>query len=105
MFKITPILTVKDKEVEVLQTVRTKKRAQEMMIKKIVEDHENYNVEEIIVHHINAYEEALLFQKDLKEAINLDSRIMDIGPIIGLHVGPGSLGLAYRTEKEIIHNK
>lgn len=105
MFKITPILTVKDKEVEVLQTVRTKKRAQAMLIKKIVEDHENYNVEEIIVHHINAYEEALLFQKDLKEAINLDSRIMDIGPIIGLHVGPGSLGLAYRTEKEIIHNK
>jgi fatty acid-binding protein DegV len=33
--------------------------------------------------------------------ININIDICDIGPIIGLHVGPGAIGIAYYTEKNI----
>lgn len=105
MFKITPILTVKDKKADILQTVRTKRRAKATLIKKLLEDNEKYNVEEVVVHHINAYEEAEKLQEDLEKEIDVKMQIMDIGPIIGLHVGPKAVGFAYRCEKEIEKDK
>ncbi len=102
MLKITPILTIVNKEIEIFQTVRTKNKAKKIMLKKLLDDHEKYNIEEVVIHHINAYDEAIGIQKKLNENLVAKSIIQDIGPVIGLHVGPGSIGFAYRTEKEII---
>lgn len=101
ILKITPILTIKDKKIEILQTVRTKTRAKENMIKELMKDHAHYGVEEVVIHHINVYEEALQLYKKLKDKLDCEISIQDIGPVIGLHVGPGSIGLAYRTKKII----
>lgn len=102
MFKITPILTVRDKNADILQTVRTKKRAKATLIKKLMEDHKDYEVKEVFIHHINTYKEAEQLQEDLRKELDIETTIADIGPVIGLHVGPGSVGLAYRTKDEII---
>ncbi len=101
MLKITPILTVKDGEANIFQTVRTKKRAKATLIKKLMEDHKKYKVLEVAVHHINAYDEAVQLQKDLEQELDVKSYISSIGPVIGVHVGPGAIGLAYHTEKKI----
>ena len=102
MFKITPILTVKDKEANILKTVRTKKRAIKTLIDQMLEDNEKYEVLEVTVHHINAYDEAKELLDSLKEVINVKVMIADIGPVIGVHVGPKAIGLAYHTKKPII---
>lgn len=99
---ITPILTVVNGNADQLQTVRTKKRAKRTLIDKMLKDHENANVLEIAVHHINAKEEAEQFLAEVSKEIDVPITISDIGPVIGVHVGPKAIGLAYHTEKEII---
>lgn len=101
-FSLTPILTVKDGNADTLQTVRTKKRAKRTMINQLLEDHEKYCVKEVTVHHINSETEALSFIEEVKAEIDVPITIASIGPVIGVHVGPGAIGLAYYTEKEII---
>lgn len=102
MFKITPILTVVDKEANVLKTVRTKKRAVKTLIEQMLLDHQKYQVLEITVHHINAINEAKALLNTLKTLIDVKIEIADIGPVIGVHVGPKAIGLAYHTKKAII---
>ena len=51
----------------------------------------------MIVHHINCPEEGLALAKKIEQAIDHPVRIQSIGPVIGLHVGPGSIGVAYYT--------
>ncbi|NLZ49722.1 MAG: DegV family protein [Clostridiales bacterium] len=101
ILNIIPILTVEDGVTTVLTKVRTKKKAIDQMIDKLCEDIKNYGIGEILVHHINNVEGAKETVRKIKEAIkmNIDIQICDIGPVIGLHVGPGAIGIAYYTEK------
>lgn len=102
ILKIIPVLTVKDGKTNILKKVRTKVKAVKEMVEKVLEDDFEYCVKEIIVHHINCYDEAKELANKLKEKLNLNVSIVDIGPVIGLHVGPGAIGIAYYTEKELL---
>ena len=53
---------------------------------------------DIIVHHINCEEEGLKLANALENKLNRKVSIQSIGPVIGLHVGPGSIGIAYYTK-------
>ncbi|WP_027634149.1 DegV family protein [Clostridium hydrogeniformans] len=101
LLKIIPILTVEEGVTTVLTKIRTKKKAIEEMIKKVLDDNINFNVEEIAIHHINAVDEAKKLSLKIKEIFNIEARICDIGPVIGLHVGPGAIGIAYYTKKDM----
>lgn len=103
VLKIIPILTVKDGSTNILKKVRTKARAIKAMIDKVIEDDLKYTVKEIIVHHINAYDHAEKLANKLKENFSKSISIVDIGPVIGVHVGPGAIGIVYYTENEIIN--
>lgn len=100
MLKIIPILTVKDGKTSVLAKVRTKIKAVKTMIKQLLNDNKKYKIEEIVVHHINCFDQAQEVANKLKELFNLEISIVAIGPIIGVHVGPGAIGIAYYTQKE-----
>ena len=54
---------------------------------------------EVIVHHINCEEEGLEIAKKLENELKIPVKIQSIGATIGLHVGPGSIGVAYYTKK------
>ncbi|WP_313233749.1 DegV family protein [Tissierella praeacuta] len=99
VLKIIPILTVKDGKTTILKTIRTKNKAIKTMIDIMLKDNLDYKIQEIIIHHINCYEEAKELADNLKEVLNKDIDIVDIGPVIGLHVGPGAIGIVYYTEK------
>lgn len=101
LLKIIPILTVEEGKTAVLTKVRTKKNAISAMIDKVVKDSSIYSLKEIVVHHINCYEEALDLSKLIKEKLGVKPEIVDIGPVIGLHVGPGAVGFVYYTEKDM----
>lgn len=98
LLKIVPILTVKDGKTDVITKVRSSKKA----ISKIVEimkiDVEKFGLGEVVVHHIQNEEMAKFVINELK-AIGIDAIIGEIGAVIGTHVGPGAIGLAYYTEK------
>lgn len=102
ILKIIPVLTVKNGKTAILKTVRTKVRGVKAILDKMIEDNLKYSIKEIIVHHINCYDEAKKLAKSVEEKLSINVSIVDIGPVIGVHVGPGAIGIAYYTVKEIV---
>lgn len=105
LLKIIPILTVEDGKTSVFAKIRTKKRAVETMVQRVLEDTDKFGMGGIAVHHINCYDEAKRLAETIKNKFKVDPIICDIGPVIGLHVGPGAIGIAYYTEKNMRDRK
>ncbi|MBU5225868.1 DegV family protein [Clostridium senegalense] len=99
ILQIRPILTVENGVTTVLNKVRTKKKAVDKIVETVINDVTNKGIGKMIVHHINCEEEGKELANRLKEKLNIEIAIQSIGPIIGLHVGPKSIGVAYYTEK------
>lgn len=99
LFKIIPILTVENGKTTILMKVRTKKNAVSAMTDKMLQDISNYDLGEIVVQHIDCPDEARELAKMIKEKLKVNIDIIDIGPVIGLHVGPGTIAIAYYTLK------
>lgn len=99
ILQIKPILTVQNGETSVYEKVRTKKKAIEVILKKVLDDMTEKGLGEVIVHHINCEEEGLDLAKRLENELKIPVKIQSIGATIGLHVGPGSIGVAYYTKK------
>lgn len=96
LLQIKPILTVENGKTTVFTKVRTKKKAVDKIVDTVLEQNSKTPIKGIIVHHINCESEGLELADRLKKSLNLESiKIQSIGPIIGLHVGPGSIGVAY----------
>lgn len=95
--QIKPILTVtSDGKTDVFTKVRTKKRAVSKLVDILFSDIKSpEKLEGIIVHHINCEEEGLALAKVLEANLGISVTFQSIGPVIGLHVGPGSIGIAY----------
>lgn len=98
LLQIKPILTVNDGQTSVFTKVRTKKKAIDAIIQGFMDDLKDRALGDVIVHHINCEEEGLALAKALEEQLGRKVQIQPIGPVIGLHVGPGSMGLAYYTK-------
>lgn len=99
ILQIKPILTVVDGETSVFKKVRTRKKTIEEIVTTVLNDIESKGLGDIIVHHINCEEEGLKLAKILEEKLCRKVSIQSIGPVIGLHVGPGSIGIAYYTKE------
>ncbi len=98
ILKIRPILTVENGETSVFEKVRTKKKAIDIILNKVISDIKEKGGGEVIVHHINCEDEALQIASRLKDALGIEVGTQSIGAIIGVHVGPGSVGVAYYTK-------
>lgn len=99
ILQILPILTVKEGKTEVLQKVRTKKKAIETMVHCFVEDVKSYGLSNVTVHHIEALSEGQKLAEQLEQLLNVKVSVVDIGPVIGTHVGPGAIGIAYDLQR------
>ena len=96
LLQIKHILTVEDGKTTVFTKVRTKKKAVDKIVNTVLEQNSKSPIKDLIVHHINCESEGQELANRLKSSLGLDNiKIQSIGPIIGLHVGPGSIGVAY----------
>lgn len=98
LLQIRPILTVENGTTEVFGKVRTKHKAIDKMLEKAAVDFQEKGYGELIVHHINCEEEGKALAAKVKEVLNIDAKIQCIGPVIGCHVGPKAVGIAYYTQ-------
>ena len=72
------------------------KKAIDKIVNTVLEQNLKSPIKGIIVHHINCQSEGQELADRLKNSLGLENvKIQSIGPIIGLHVGPGSIGVAY----------
>lgn len=96
MLKIVPILTVKDGKTAVITKVRSSKKVISKIIEIFKNDIEKFGIGEVVVHHIKNEPVAIELIDELR-SIGINAISGEIGPVIGTHVGPGAIGLAYYT--------
>lgn len=97
ILQIKPILTVTDGKTSIFTKVRTRKKAIEKLLSSFFDEVEIKGLGDVIVHHINCEQEGRELAKYIEEKLKIKVKIQSIGPVIGLHVGPGSIGIAFYT--------
>ena len=95
LFQIKPILTVADGKATVFSKVRTRKKTIDAMVDQFIQDVGEKGLGGATVHHIHCEEEGKALANRIQERFGQSVPIQSIGPIIGIHVGPGSIGIAY----------
>ncbi len=95
LLQVKPILTLREGMVTVHDKVRTAEKALITMLSIYEEDAAKYGVRETAIHHIDCFSEAEKIREICRAKFHKEISISPIGPVIGLHVGPGTLGIAY----------
>lgn len=95
VLKIVPILTITDGKADVFAKIRTKIKARKAMVSELIKDISAGIVTDISVMHINNEKEAGKLIEAIKNLINIEINLTYVGPVIGAHVGPGTIGIAW----------
>jgi DegV family protein with EDD domain len=92
---IKPILYLDDNgKIDALEKVRTKKKAIERII-ELAAEHVGASKARAVVMHANAPEEAERVRGQVATRMDCEQvDIYEIGPAVGVHVGPGAIGLS-----------
>lgn len=99
LLQIKPILTVVDGKTDVFAKVRTKHKAMAEIVAAFARDVERKGLVDVVAHHIDDEDEGRQIAAMAAEAAGREVPVVPVGPTIGTHVGPGSVGLVYVTEK------
>ena len=91
MLSIKPIITVVDGAVEQAGKVRTRSKAMQFTVDKIPEG----NVESICVMHSGAADIDEYVEMVRPKVSGAEIVVGRIGPVVGVHVGPRAIGLAW----------
>lgn len=102
LLQVRPILTVENGIVDVFGRVRTKRRAMTTIADAFAAEVKRAGLEEVAVHHIDDEPEGREFAALLEDVAGTNVRLVPIGPVVGLHVGPGTVGLVYRTREPVL---
>jgi DegV family protein with EDD domain len=96
MLNIKPILEMKDGQIEPVEQVRTQKRALDRLISLSDERIDNERPLRMAVFHSNAPKLAEDLLQDTQKILQPDEiYLSELSPVIGTHVGPGTLAIAY----------
>jgi len=96
---IKPILKVEDGKIEPVEKVRTRSKAVTRLL-ELVEEEVGSKPVWISSLNANARSEAEGLLERIKERFNVIEGILsDVSPVIGTHVGPGTLGVTFMTEE------
>jgi len=99
ILKIRPVLFVDNGRTNKHHTSRSFRGAINEILKIMDADSQVKGLQHVIVHHINYPEKAQEIMQLVKEQYDVDVSVLPIGPVIGLHVGPGTIGIVYCTKK------
>lgn len=99
ILKIKPVLTVKDGVASSLSKIRTQKKALEYIQKIFEQDINAHGLKDAVIHHIHCLDSATAFAKSIFAIAGKQLPIISITPVVGTHVGPGTLGIAYCTNE------
>ncbi len=99
LLKIRPILYVNDGMTDVKEKVRGTRAAIKRIVDMLHEDASKYGLKHLLVHHIHDYQRASELAESLSQYYHREVTASPIGPVIGLHVGPGTLAVVYCTEE------
>lgn len=97
MLKIKPVLTLKEGEIGVYDKIRTQKKALQRIEELLEQDvkEQTYDIRAYVVHADNL-EKAEAWKSELgKRFPSVSFQVAHLGPVIGVHTGPGTLGMVW----------
>ncbi len=93
---IKPLLEIRDGKIELVESVRSKKKAVKRMVALVERDINGRKPLHISVFHALEHEAAQSLLAEIKESMGADEAILShVSPVIGAHVGPGTISIAY----------
>jgi fatty acid-binding protein DegV len=97
LLNVKPILTIRDGKLDLLERVRTQRRAWSRVIELAREAADGHAIERMCIVHSNASTEAGQFEERLHAGIECPDEIMLTGLTSGLsvHSGAGLVGVAF----------
>jgi len=100
VFSIKPILTIKDGKLDLLEKVRTRKKAWSRVLELTASGLGSGEIENIYIFHVAAKREAQEFEKLLQETIPCPEVIhmAEFTPGLSVHTGAGLVGVAFTTK-------
>ena len=98
VLNIKPVLAMRDGLIEALERVRTKRAALERMLAIVADRIGGQSQVSIATSHANAEAEAVRLLAAASSNLQpIESFCRPLSPVIGAHVGPGTVALAYMT--------
>ncbi|MFI8707049.1 DegV family protein [Bacillus sp. NPDC077411] len=99
LLQVKPVLYFRDKVIIPFEKIRTRKKALKRIVEIFDEQASKGVPVEAVIIHANREEEAKEWERELKEIYpHVEFRIGYFGPVIGTHLGEGSLGLGWYTK-------
>lgn len=97
LLNIKPILTIRDGKLEMLEKIRTRKKALSRLIELVNQDSSSQRIERMALIHVNALAETKEFEKQLRASVNCPAEIMycELGPGLSVHTGAGLIAVAF----------
>jgi DegV family protein with EDD domain len=98
VLNIKPILGLRDGRIEAVEKIRTKRKALARMLDLMEEKTSGRTPFRLATIHADAEAEALGFLETARERFNpIESLCRPLSPVIGAHVGPGTISIAIMT--------
>jgi DegV family protein with EDD domain len=96
LLKIKPILHLENGRIEPLDKVRTKQAAVRRLI-EVMDERVNHDCGvHVGILHAQAPEEASALEAEIRRRFKINELYLaEIGPVVGTHTGPGTVGLAF----------
>ena len=98
LLKLKPIFELSQSEVRSIAKPRTAHRAREKMIELMAERVADSTVHAIVM-HVAAFEDAEQLRRSVGERFECSELfVSEFTPVMGAHIGPGMVGVAFWTE-------
>ncbi|NPA06088.1 MAG: DegV family protein [Chloroflexi bacterium] len=96
MLNVKPILEIRDGRVEPVDKVRTRKKSLQRVLDLIEQRIAGRSPVRLATLHADAEEEARALLNEAARRFNaVEAYLTDVSPTVGVHVGPGTVGLAF----------
>lgn len=96
MLNVKPVLELRDGRIEPIEKVRTKRKATERMLERVVEKIGSRLPIRLASLHAHAEEEAkALLSRAVTQLNPIEQIFTCVSPVVGTHAGPGTVGLAF----------
>jgi len=101
VLNIKPILTIKDGKLDLLEKVRTRKKAWSRVLELTATALGDDEIENVFILQVAAKQEAGEFEKMLRETVPCPEVIplTELTPGLSVHTGAGLVGVAFTTKK------
>jgi DegV family protein with EDD domain len=96
LLQVKPLLHFENKLIVPFEKIRTRKRAMKRMVELLEEDAKSGDAYKAVIIHAKREDEANEWKAELEAKLpNVEFSLSYFGPVIGTHLGEGSMGLGW----------